>query len=89
MLLLHFLKWDFQPGKRSRSWALSIKTQRVEIEDVLSDNPGLKARIGEAAARAYRKARIAAADETGLDEQTFPETCGYSFDEMMSRRFVP
>lgn len=87
VLLLHFLKWDHQPGKRSRSWMLSIKAQRLEIEDVLSDNPGLKPRIGEAIARAYRKARIAAADETGLEEGTFPETCGYLLDEILSRTF--
>src|SRR5205814_7615525 len=53
VLLMHILKWDYQPSKRSRSWTLSIKTQRVEIEDILSDNPGLKTRIGEAIARAY------------------------------------
>src|SRR5438105_4847662 len=88
VLLLHCLKWDYQPSKRSRSWTLSIKTQRVEIEDILSDNPGLKTRIGEAIARAYRKGRIAAADETGLEEGTFPETCGYSLDELMSRTFA-
>jgi hypothetical protein len=88
ILLLHFLKWDCQPSMRSRSWALSIKVQRVEIEDILADNPGLKPRIGEAMARAYRKARIAAADETGLEEGTFPETCGYSLDEILSRTFT-
>jgi hypothetical protein len=88
VLLLHCLKWDYQPSKRSRSWVLSIKTQRVEIEDILSDNPGLKPRIGEAIERAYRKARIAAADETGLDEGAFPEICGYSLDELISRTFV-
>jgi hypothetical protein len=67
---------------------LSIKAQRVEIEDILSDNPGLKPRVGEAIARAYRKARIAAADETGVDEATFPETCGYSLHEIVSRTFT-
>jgi len=52
---------------------------------VLTDNPGLKPRIAEAIARAYRKARIEAAKETGLDEAVFPETCGYSHDEIVSR----
>lgn len=28
VLLLHMLKWDHQPDLRSRSWALSIETQR-------------------------------------------------------------
>jgi hypothetical protein len=85
VLLMHMLKWDQQSAKRSRSWILSIEAQRLEIEDVLSDNPGLKPRIAEAIARAYRKARIEAAKETGLDTSTFPDACGYAFDEMMSR----
>src|SRR5919201_1038211 len=37
VLLIHFLKWDHQPSKRSRSWALSIDVQREELADVLSD----------------------------------------------------
>jgi Domain of unknown function DUF29 len=85
VLLMHLLKWDHQPRKRSRSWALSIKTQRIDVEDVLADNPGLKPRIDEAIGRAYRKARIEAARETGLDEPVFPHACPYSFDDIMTR----
>src|SRR6266581_3984555 len=51
VLMLHMLKWDRQSARRSRSWALSIKSQRLEVEDVLSDNPSLKPRIAEAIAR--------------------------------------
>ncbi|MDO8877898.1 MAG: DUF29 domain-containing protein [Pseudolabrys sp.] len=87
VLLLHILKWDHQPRMRSRSWVLSIEAQRAELEDVLSDNPGLKPRIAEALARGYRKARIDAAKETGLEKDTFPETCPYSFDDIVTRKF--
>ena len=85
VLLLHLLKWDHQPERRSRSWGLSIKSQRIEADDVLSDNPGLKPRIPEALARAYRKARIDAAKETGLAEGAFPPVCPYSFDDLTNR----
>ena len=88
VLLMHMLKWDHQPERRSRSWALSIDTQRLEIEDVLGDNPGLKPRIDEAVTRAYRKARLEAANETGLDEETFPSACPYSWDDVTARRFA-
>jgi hypothetical protein len=87
VLLLHMLKWDHQPNKRSRSWVLSIKEQRLAIDDVLSDNPGLRPRIAEALARAYRRARIEAAKETGLDEAQFPDACGYSFEDATTREF--
>jgi len=85
VLMLHMLKWDHQPQKRSRSWALTVRTQRLEVEDVLSDNPSLKPRIGEAMARGYRKARVEAAKETELDEHVFPASCPYDWDEVMGR----
>jgi hypothetical protein len=87
VLLLHILKWDHQAERRSRSWVLSIEAQRAELEDVLSDNPGLKPRIAEALARGYRKARIDAAKETGLEKDALPDACPYSFDDIVSRKF--
>ena len=87
VLLIHFLKWDHQPSKRSRSWMLSIKEQRLELKDVLDDNAGLKPRIAEALARAYRKARVQAARETRLEETAFPEACRYRFEDIISREF--
>jgi len=56
VLMVRVLKWDHQTSLRSRSWILSIQEQRLEIADVLSDNPSLKPRIDEAIARAYRRA---------------------------------
>src|SRR5262245_12076193 len=85
VLMLHLLKWDHQPTKRSRSWALSVRAQRLEIEDVLSDNQRLKPSIAEAIARGYRKARVEAAKETDLDEDVFPASCPYDWNEVMAR----
>lgn len=87
VLLLHMLKWDHQPELRSRSWALSIRAQRIDLDDVLDGNPGLKPRIPEAIQKAYRKARIEAAQETGLPEKQFPERCPYSWEEIIGREF--
>ena len=88
VLMMHMLKWDHQPSLRSRSWTLSMEAQRLELENVLADNPGLKPRIGEAIARAYRRARIEAANETGLDKNQFPEECPYTWDELAGRDFT-
>jgi hypothetical protein len=87
VLMLHMLKWDHQPRRRSRSWVLSIETQRDDLADVLDENPGLKPRISEAIGRAYRKARTDAARETGLDKDMFPVACPYSFEDITSRSF--
>ena len=65
-LLRQLLKWQYQPVLRSRSWRATIRTQRQEIEDLLTDNPSLRARLPEFVAAAYPRARAATLDETGL-----------------------
>ena len=42
VLLLHLLKWRYQPEKRGPSWEASIRVQRNRIADHLDDNPSLK-----------------------------------------------
>jgi len=88
VLLLHMLKWDHQPERRGRSWMLSIKAQRIEVDHVLRGNPGLRPRIPDAIASAYDQARIEAALETGLDEDVFPEQCPYSWSDIVAREFA-
>src|ERR1700724_1311894 len=87
VLMAHMLKWDHQPSLRTRSWVLTIEEQRIEIADVLADNPGLRPRIGEAVGRAYRRARLEAARGPGRDEPHFRATCPYSFDDIITRIF--
>jgi len=88
VLLTHMLKWDHQPSLRSRSWVLSIEAQLLELQDILSDNPGLTPRIAEATARAYRRARLEAAKETGLDTGEFPDACPYTWGDIVRREFT-
>lgn len=85
VILLHLLKWDHQPARRTRSWTTSIRTQRLAVADRLEDNPSLVPQVGDLIARAYRRARIEAASETALAEATFPATCPYGFEEIMTR----
>src|SRR5947199_9696067 len=87
VLLLHMLKWDHQPDRRGRSWWATISEQRLRIEDVLADNPGLRPRIQEAITRAYRRARLRAVKGTDMEERRFPETCPYSWEDIVSREF--
>lgn len=89
VLLLHLLKWRFQPALRGNSWRLSIKEQRIRLAAHLEDNPSLKAEIDQAILQAYRLAAIEAERETGLSESTFPTACPFSFEQMMDERFWP
>ena len=88
ILTQHLLKWDHQPQRRSRSWELSVRAQRRRVAEVLEDNPSLKSRLATAVARGYANGRDRALDETGLADDAMPETCPYSFDEMMDRPIV-
>ena len=66
VLLLHLLKWRYQPERRSPSWEASIRVQRNRLADHLDDNPSLKPLLPQALASAYRDAALEAVAETGL-----------------------
>ncbi|MEL6063583.1 MULTISPECIES: DUF29 domain-containing protein [unclassified Methylobacterium] len=88
VVLLHMLKFDYQPGKRTRSWMISIATHRIHIAEELSESPGLKSRLAEAISKAYRVARLDAAKETRLAVSRFPEACPYTYQDVMDRHFA-
>lgn len=89
VLLLHLLKWQFQPERRGASWEATIRNQRLDIEEHLADNPSLKARLPEAIQAAYERARNSATAETGLARATFPTTCPWGFDAIINAEFWP
>ncbi|MDG5495551.1 MULTISPECIES: DUF29 domain-containing protein [Azospirillaceae] len=89
VLLLHLLKWQFQPLRRSASWEATIRVQRRDLAVHLQDNPSLKAKVGDVIEQAYGNALIQAAAETGLLEKTFPAECPWSFDLIMDAGFWP
>ncbi len=83
-LYLHLLKWHHQAQRRSRSWEISIKNARIEIEDLLTDNPSLKSRLSEWVDKGYAKARRQAEAETGLSIEQFPVIPSLNFQQAMS-----
>ena len=89
VLLLHLLKWQFQPERRGKSWRITIEQQRDDIDEHLADNPSLKLLVAGAIASAYRKARLEAERETDLDRSTFPATCPFTFEQMRDEAFWP
>jgi hypothetical protein len=89
VLVLHLLKWRFQPALRGTSWRLLIEQQRLKIADHIDDNPSLKSLLDQAVASAYRYARVEAERETGLARKTFPAQCPWTYDQMMDDSFWP
>ncbi|GAA0587401.1 DUF29 domain-containing protein [Caenispirillum bisanense] len=89
VLLLHLLKWQFQPVLQGLSWQTTIRLERFDIADLLNDNPSLSAQVTEVMMRAYRRALGEAQLETGLPETTFPATCPWTFEQIMDAEFWP
>jgi Domain of unknown function DUF29 len=89
VLLTHLLKWAYQPARRTRSWRLSIETQRVHARTHLVENPSLKPQLDDIVAQAYRLALIEAERQTRLARRTFPTTCPWSFEQAMTDTFFP
>ena len=90
-LMLHLLKWRFQPQRRQRgrSWRRTILEQRRQLAVLMSDSPRLRPRISSALAQLYGHARELAAAETGLPEGTFPGACPWTASQILDSRFWP
>ncbi len=89
ILLMHLLKWRFQPTLRGNSWRAAIKVQRRDLLRLLADNPSLKSQLPEMIADAYGDAILMAARETGLAETAFPVDCPWGFEETICADFWP
>ncbi|MEA3643411.1 MAG: DUF29 domain-containing protein [Lamprobacter sp.] len=89
VLMMHLLKLEHQPEKRSRSWSVTIITQRNDIKLLLRDSPSLKSTLPAALMETYPRARQEAADETGLPLTTFPETLPFSLEQVLDEDYWP
>ena len=74
VVLLHLLKHQFQPRRRSRSWRASIVEHRQRLRDDLRTSPSLRGYARDVFVDAYADARARASAETGLPETGFPRT---------------
>jgi hypothetical protein len=88
-LLTHLLKWEFQPERRSNSWAGTVRRERGAIAKHLRDNPGLKPRRAELFPDSFDEARQQAVVETNLPPGRFPEACPYTLEQATDPAFWP
>ena len=89
VLLLHLLKWQYQPGRRGASWQATIRVQRRDLAVHMTDNPSLKAILPQTIDQAYGNAVIEAGAETGLLESAFPTVCPWTYDQITNQNFWP
>lgn len=89
VVLLHLLKWQYQPNHRSGSWEGSIIEHRRRIKKALKESPSLKPYFESIFAECYTEAVKQAKAETGLPLKTFPLQCSYELAEVIDDAFLP
>ena len=89
LVIMHLLKCQYQPEKRTRSWDLTIEEQREQSQLCLEISPSLKSQLDEVLRKAYKIGKIKALKETELDKSIFPQQCPYTFEEIMDDAFYP
>jgi hypothetical protein len=88
-LLLHLLKWQYQPQRRSDSWLDSITDARTQIELAIEDSPSLTSYPLVQLEESYHRARRQAAKQTNMEISVFPETCPYSLELVLAENWLP
>ena len=89
LLMGHLLKWVYQPERRGNSWLATIEERRLEIIDLLQDNPSLKYQLEQQFVKAYINAVLFAIKETNLPKSTFPELSPFTLEQVLNESFLP
>lgn len=89
VLLIHLLKWQYQPEKRSGSWERSILEHRRRIKKALQESPSLKPYLTSIISESYCEAIKQTKAETRLSLDTFPAQCPYPLITMLEDNFLP
>ncbi|TAF08178.1 MAG: DUF29 domain-containing protein [Nostocales cyanobacterium] len=89
VILLHLLKWQFQPEKRTGSWERSIIEHRRRVNKAIKESPSLLSYLESIFAESYPEAVKQAKAETGLPRETFLQECPYSLADVMDDDFLP
>ncbi len=88
IVILHLLKYQYQPQKRTNSWLSSIAEHRDRIEFMLEASPSLKPYLNSIWIKCYWKARNRAGIETGLPLNAFPFEPPFSLLEVLNSDYL-
>ncbi|MDZ8185239.1 MAG: DUF29 domain-containing protein [Nostoc sp. ChiSLP02] len=89
VVLMHLLKYQYQPEKRPGSWQATIREHRKRLREALEESPSLKPYFDEVLGQCYDHARLLAADETELVVATFPEQSPFTSEQVLEPNFLP
>ncbi|MCL1474580.1 DUF29 domain-containing protein [Argonema antarcticum] len=89
VLLMHLLKYKYQPEKRTNSWRYTIIEHRQRLRDTFKTSPSLYGFFEEIFNESYQDARELAAGETGLSINIFPPESPFTVEEVLNPNFLP
>ncbi|ETW98544.1 MAG: hypothetical protein ETSY1_18320 [Candidatus Entotheonella factor] len=89
VLIMHLLKWRYQPIRRSRSWYLTINEQRQRLKRLLRNRPSLAVLLSQILADSYSHAYGRALAETRLPETVIPHECPWTLEQVLDEAFWP
>ena len=89
VVLMHLLKYAYQPGQRSNSWRFTIKEHRRRLQEALKTSPSLKPYLEQVLAECYQEARDLSATEAGMSLAIFPAESLFSPEQSLDREFLP
>ena len=91
VLVMHLLKWPYQPERRERGrrWRSTIIEQRGRLQRLLAQSPSLHPQIPILVAEGYTRTRQRTLVETGLTESVIPPTCPWSTGQSLDDAFWP
>jgi hypothetical protein len=89
VIILHLLKWQFQPDNRSGSWEGSIIEHRRRVKKLLNESPSLKPYLESIFVESYTEAVKQAKAETRLPLDTFPIECPFTLVNVIDDEFLP
>ncbi|HHP7231554.1 MAG TPA: DUF29 domain-containing protein [Xenococcaceae cyanobacterium] len=89
VVLLHLLKYQYQPDKRTNSWRASIREHRRRLKRAFRLSPSLKRYFEEVFDECYQDSREQAADETELSLNTFPQKSPFTPSEALNPDYLP
>lgn len=89
VLLMHLLKCQYQPERKTKSWVNTISNCRNKIQDSLEDTPSLQRFLEdwEWIEKYYRRARRDAANETQKAIGIFPLKCPFTMEQVLNPEF--
>jgi Domain of unknown function DUF29 len=89
IILIHLLKWQFQPAKRKNGWKASIYESRRKVKMLIEESPSLRSFPEQVLAEEYHSAVHQASTETGLSVSRFPPECPYTIANVLDKDFLP